>query len=54
MNFLRHPIYSVLCLGLCTWVPYANFRGLSLWHSVGPARWFSSGGSHGSSGVSHK
>lgn len=51
MNFLRHPIYTALGLGLCLWVPYANSRGLSLWHSAGPARWFSS---HGPGGVSHK
>jgi hypothetical protein len=51
MNLLRHPIYAIVCLGLCAWVPYGNMRGLSLWHSVGPARWFSS---YGSSGISHK
>ena len=51
MNFLRHPIYTALGLGMSVWLAYANPRGVSLWHSAGPPRWFSS---HGSSGISHK
>lgn len=50
MNFLRHPFYTAICIGLLLWVPYANVRGFSAWHSIKPTRWFSS---HGS-GVNHK
>ena len=51
MNFSRHPIYSALGMGFAVWLLLANARGWSLWHSAGPARWFSS---HGPGGISHK
>ncbi len=51
MNFIKHPIYTALGAGFSIWLLLANTRGWSLWHSAGPARWFSSSGS---SGISHK
>jgi|GEM_PF-6325242 len=50
MNFLRHPIYTVLAIGLGSWLVLSNVRGNSLWHSYGPPRWISAA----RSGFSHK
>ena len=60
MNFLRHPLYAAFTLGACTWLSFANARGLSFFHTVNPFNWVSNGtgtgssGFHGSSHFSHK
>jgi len=55
MNFLRHPLYTALALGACSWLSFANARGLSFFQLTSPASWKPGGTAyiHGSGGHSH-
>jgi hypothetical protein len=53
MNFLRHPLYTALALGACTWLSVANSRGLSFFHTVNPATWMNRGSGGSGTGYTH-
>jgi hypothetical protein len=55
MNFLRHPLYTALALGACTWLTVANTRGLGFFSTLQNTMRGGSGGYvHGGSHFSHK